>query len=130
MQTTILAGLEHTTGENMKADLASNNCKVCIVANIEELLSLCNEANKTDMILIDVKFIANEASKLVKELRAVCSAETRIVMTGEYTNMALSVAVLAGFDEFIARPFGVEQVMALLKGKIDFPSKLNTQNLK
>jgi len=37
-------------------------------------------------------------------------------MTGEYSHLAMSLAVVAGFDDFIARPFGKDEVKALLKG--------------
>lgn len=120
MQTILFAGNETATIENLMLSLKSDAFRVYHVQEVDELLRKCITDKNIDLMFLDINFSGHESARLVKQLRSLCNPRTRIVLVGEYTFMAMSLAVCAGFDEFIARPFGREEIEALLKGKNEF----------
>jgi CheY-like chemotaxis protein len=116
MQTILFAGMESASIKSLMSDLRSDKFTVHQVIEVEELLLKCTTNNKIDLMMLDINFSGHESARLVKQLRSLCCTKTCIVLVGEYTFMAMSLAVYAGFDEFISRPIGKEAVMALLNG--------------
>jgi len=120
MQTILFAGKETASIQNLIHTLRSDAFTVYHVQEVEELLQKCITDKNIALMLLDINFSGHESAQLVKQLRSLCNPHTRIVMVGEYTFMAMTLAVRAGFDEFMARPFEKEAIEALLKGKNEF----------
>lgn len=112
--------METVSIENLMRTLRSDEFNVHHVLEVEELLQKCITDKNIDLMLLDINFSGHDSAHLVKQLRCLCNERTRIILVGEYTFMAMSLAVHAGFDEFIARPIGEDAVRALLKGKNEY----------
>lgn len=68
-----------------------------------------------DLVLLDCRLTGIDGFETLRRIRAVEGARTRVVaMTAEATSGVAERIRAAGFDGFLAKPFRIEQLKALI----------------
>ena len=123
MQTVIYIGIHKKHIRAVFQLLKEDRFKVRCINILNELPENNPFLKKAPLVLVDMAYVHHDAPGTVQKLRGLCGQTTRIVMMAEYSFMAMALAVHAGFDEFISRPVGKEEVLALLDGEKSIVNK-------
>ncbi len=78
-------------------------------------------------VLFDHQGDAGETSQMLKDLRRQFGKETLMVFMHEFSVDAFKAAVTAGFNEYLAKPVGHDELLSLLsrKRKGENPKKIS-----
>ena len=88
---------------------------VCIAENGEEAIQKTANA-KLDIIISDAMMPGISGLSLIKVLRTMSHSKTPIIMMSALNNKPLQDAALeAGADDFISKPFSMEEITKVLK---------------
>ena len=97
----------------LRADLASCDCEAVIAGTGAGGLHLCGSA-KPDVVLLDLGLPDVDALTVLRRVGARCDAPV-VAMTLAEDDDGIAQALEGGADDYLAKPFEVEQLLARLR---------------
>lgn len=85
--------------------------------SIGSLFKTRNDAENIVAVLFDHQGDNENIKQNIKKLKEEFGSETLMVLMHKFCVDALRAAVLAGFNEFLAKPVGKDELLSLLKRK-------------
>jgi len=106
----------HHAGE-VKAFLLSDGFKVRISKDVPSLLKSNIRIPNVIAVLFDYNNDDDQLSQNLKALKEQFGTDTLMILMHEFSVEALKAAVVAGFNEFLAKPVGRDELYSLLNRK-------------
>lgn len=111
----IVGGDEHTFSEFTKSGLKAEGYHVTFCGDLMDLKNKASEAGHVCAVIVDGDMKA--FSQINMHSEAFCKRQNKrplLLLTAHYSLTTLAKTLQAGFDEFLAKPVGKEECIALI----------------
>lgn len=104
------------TGKQVSV-LRQDDIAVNYVIDRSELIDALQDKQAVDAVIVDGDMIAESLHELVAAIRRQYTKAPLLILASNFRMSAMAYALQAGFDEFMAKPVGNEELITLVKHK-------------
>lgn len=111
----MIGGDEHTLSESTKSGLKAEGYHITFCEDLMDLNNKASESGSVCALIVDGDTKAFTQIKMLSEAFAKRqSKRPLLLLTAHYSLTAIAKALQAGFDEFLAKQVGEEELIALI----------------
>lgn len=114
----MIGGDEHTLSESTKSGLRAEGYQVTFSGDLMDLKNKASEACNVCAVIIDGDWKVFHFNNMVEEICEKLNTKPLFIFTAHYSITAFVHALKGGFDEFLAKPLGMEELITLINKKV------------
>ena len=84
--------------------------RIILAENGQQALELMAEAEKVDIVIVDMKMPGVSGYQLLEKIKAIDPAIPVVIMTGHNETFSLEKVIKTGAEEYIAKPFRKDEI--------------------
>jgi len=110
----VIMGMPDTIKDKVIFSLEAEGFDVIRVVTRHELLQYTQDYPSIDALLVDGDQQTGDFQPIIKKIKSHLNYKPLLVFTSHFRLGALANAVSSGFDEFLAKPVGMDELKTLL----------------
>ena len=114
----MVGGDEHTLSKAMTEELKNEGYRITFARSRQDLMDKATDSSNVWAVIIDGDWKVFHFNNMVEEICKRLKTRPLFILTAHYSITAVVQAFQTGFHEFLAKPLGIEELLALFKKKI------------